>query len=464
MDYNRGNLLIAAFGLLLAACFLVSGCGPTTTTTPSTMLPWSQIHGDMRNTSFQLVGPRTLDISKAQQFVVGDPVTSTPVETPSGTILLAVQVVPSQPTAANNQNPNPTWTVLQIHPAQTSGLPVTAFFSRVSGQIATPVVDSKGFVYVANYTYSVPGRGNSAYLTISKIGPDGTVLWSRSDPATFPRPHQAPAPKLVESGGQEALFVGVVGNPDYRVLAIDDKGNFDSVTSCKPSESSSGFFASAAPPAPPPPPYFEDPTISLATDANGTPYLIDPATNCGIGFFLLDSVTTIPADWPTGLFFPKLIKLDRTDAQLGTPAISTFAGYAIIPQDQTLQAYNFVTAKKIKDWSTGVYVASVAPVSIALNSFLSESQPLYLFATDHPTIRNAPSHVDNGTYVAAITPNMIYALETDGVYAFDTNLNLKSFAAIPPGPSGSGGGLAVTSNGSLVVASRNGTTYIFPPN
>jgi len=419
----------------------------------------------MRNTSFQRVGPRTLDISKAQQFVVGDPVSSAPVETPSGALLLAIQVVPPKPISANNQNPNPTWTVRQINPQQTSGLPITAFSTWVSGQIATPAVDSQGAAYLATYTYSLAGPGNSAYVTISKIRADGTLLWSNSDATTFPRPSQAPAPKLVEIGGNVAVFVGVMGKSDYRILAIDGSGRLHSVTSCTPSESNSGFFASAAPPGPPPPPYFEDPTLSLATDANNTPYLIDSANSCGIGFFELASFTTVPADWPNGLLFPKFIKLERTGSQLGTPAVSTFAENVLLSQNGSLEAYDFTKGEKIKNWPKGIASAPSPSLAIALNSVLIlNNSYLSLVATDHPTLATAPAYLIGNVYATALTPNMVYALGDSGVYAFDTSMNLKSFAAIPPGKLGNGGGMIVTSKGSLVVASRNGTTYIFPQN
>jgi hypothetical protein len=59
----------------------------------------------------------------------------------------------------------------------------------------------------------------------------------------------------------------------------------------------------------------------------------------------------------------------------------------------------------------------------------------------------------------AVTPTRVYVVGPDGAHAFDTGMVRKSFFAIPGGQGG--GGIAVTSGGAVVVASRNGMVYLF---
>jgi hypothetical protein len=291
----------------LLVCFSICGCG-----TPPP--PWSQIHGDIGNTSFNRVGPRTLDITKARQFRVGDPVMTSPVETPSGTILVAVQTAPANP--ANQLESS--WSLLEINPSLQPPVlkpPVTQVHS-FGLQLSTPAVDSEGNIYlVSSLLYSYPPL--RIFKVHSNQGPQaGAILWFSSlysSIPTVPRPLNTPTPKLIEVDGKVSLFVAVFQTPEFQVLAVDATNanqlpnqNLRTVTSCIPSVTNSGYAASAAPPAPPAPPYPEDPTMALALDKNGTPYLIDANNQCGITFFLLASATTVPANWPPNFAFSKV--------------------------------------------------------------------------------------------------------------------------------------------------------------
>ena len=460
MDQTRDKFLMTLSGLLILACLLTGGCSKSSP-------PWSQIHGDMANTSFQPFGPRTLDISKAKQFPVGDPGNSSPVELPDGSLVMVVQL----PANSGYQFPS-NRIVLHVQPNPTL-FGYRPFYNLVvvPEDYATPVVDSKGNIYLVFYDLG-PGFNGPISLQVEKLRPDGTLLWQI--PGYYSplylingRPYQTPALKLIELNGQVSIFLGVWGNTGYEVMAVDANGStpIDSfgnfVNSCVPSVTSPGFFATAAV-YPPAPPFPEDSTLAITTDSNGTPYLIDSADNCGVSFFELVSDPTNPPGWPSDLLYPKRITVSGTDANLGTPAASTFTGYAIVSESSTYKAYNFVTGKKIKDWSLPNFGPS--PPAIALNSALLANENLYMVSATNPSLFTSPTYAMGDIYSTVMTLNMIYALGYDGVYAFDTSLNLKSFAPIPPSATASGGQMIVTSNGSLVVASRNGILYIFPPN
>ncbi len=163
------------------------------------------------------------------------------------------------------------------------------------------------------------------------------------------------------------------------------------------------------------------------------------------------------------MLFPSLIKVVETDSTPGTPAISTYVNYAILRNgSSTLKAYDFTTGTQIQNWSIVTPNLPEWPPPMIMNTTVIPSWPrVYMTVTDFPNLAGAPTHTLGRIYAAALTVGMVYVLGESGVYALDSDLNLQSFAPIPQG---NGGGLAVLANGSLVVASRNGMTYIFPAN
>jgi hypothetical protein len=448
---------VGLLNFAITAAFLMEAVGCGTGAQPH----WSQIHGDMRNTSFQRVGPRSLDLSKASQFPMGDPENSSPIELPDGSIVLSA-------TGSPNYLPTPPPSPEDRFVKLVNPKPGPAGFSPISvisdkylpEYYVTSTADLEGNVYI---TYYDPSGG---YGDIWKVREDGTLLWRSS---TFTaRPYQTPVPKLIELNGQVSIFLGVLGPTGDEIFAIDGNGNAPLepnggfINSCSFSLTNSGYGATAAPPGPPKPPFPEDTTLAITTDSNGTPYLIDSANNCGVSFFILDSATSYPPNWPSDLLHPRRITVADAETNLGPAAASTFTGYAIVPVSNALSAYDFVTGKKIKDWS--IPINGLMPPPIGLNSALVNGNSLYVVSTTNPNINTAPSHAFGVVYSYALTFNTIYVLGSDGVYAFDTGLNLKSFVALPTVAGKPGGSMMVTSNGSLVVASRNGTTYVFPPN
>jgi hypothetical protein len=231
------------------------------------------------------------------------------------------------------------------------------------------------------------------------------------------------------------------------------------VFSCSPTVTNNGIVAVASGSVPAPP-YPEDPSIAIATDGNGTPYLVDASDECGVVFFELAFAAT---NWPSGLLYPKFMTTHRSDYAVGTPVISSFLSYALVPEQSTLKAYDFTTGKQIKKWS--VPNVPPGPLAVALNSaFITNAGGIVQVPTDQPSLPWVPSYPLGHVYSIAVTLTMTYVLGDDGVYALGPSFELQSFVPIPSGISGPGGALAVLSNGSLVLASRNGTTYIFPPN
>jgi hypothetical protein len=135
--------------------------------------------------------------------------------------------------------------------------------------------------------------------------------------------------------------------------------------------------------------------------------------------------------------------------------------YAIVRDGSDLMAYDFNTAKKIDNWSLSAI--DLSPAALVIDKVVvAQGGRIGVGSIADPDQSNMIWRSFWPMYSLVVTLSRIYVLGSDGVYVFDYNLNQLSFA--PISPQVFGGQLAVTSNGSLVVSLRNGTTYIFLPN
>jgi hypothetical protein len=298
------------------------------------------------------------------------------------------------------------------------------------------------------------------------LDPDGTEVWNTE--ILLPR-FQTPAPKIFEFNGKINVFVPVRVNGSIMIGVIDgagENGQVNTVRACDYPIESHGIGASATPPAQTTPPFPEDPVPAIVSDsARGTPFLIMPTSYCAISFFqIAHDPNNVP--WPPSLAFPVLVKLveGENNPAFGSPSISVSSGsgYALIQEDTNIFAYDFQTGNAIPDWKVENAQWGV-PIANMLNTMIvCRSGRVYLCAADHPDFSPSsapPSAALDGTEAVAVTPTSVFVYGRDGLYRYNTQMHLQSFALMGPSD---GGGIAIGTNGTVYVASSDQNLYRFP--
>jgi hypothetical protein len=436
----------AAFIAALALTALVNGCA----TSPMT---WTQIHGDPGNTNSAQLGAS--DLQAPSRTVVrftltGGPGTSSPVEGPNGSVYVSVY------DGTNGQSSH----IARVNTA--SRVPAKYLWFSHPGQISTAALDSLGNVYVVINSFGDQGPANLVELKshIVKLDANGVVVWDT--PVLLPR-YQTPPPKIFEYNGKVNVFVPVRVSESIMAGVLDGAtGTLNTVRGCDYSVDNPGIGATATPSSPTIP-YSEEPATGVAYDAATTvPYLVMPSRLCGISFFqLAHDPSNVP--WTPGLAYPVMIKtLDRSSSTyLSSPSISVFNTYALIGEDAGLRAYNYLTGAQISGWQVDTGTC-LAPVANILGSMITctNASTVILSPVDHPNIGPGATRATLDRVGAlAVTPTNIYVLGRDGLFRYDTQMHLQSFA--PTGSAGAGG-IAIGSTGTVYATSPDQNLYIFP--
>jgi hypothetical protein len=454
-----------AVGLcLLIVVTLLDGCKQTSSGT------WTQINGDASNTNSALVAPSNLQASSRStvRFTQsGGPGRSNPVEGPNGSVYISVF---DGPMGASSHTVRVRFGVrIRLGFGQVGHLPDTVdlFGSTYQGQISTPAIDSSGNVYVVVNSLSDAGPPNGVEVKshIVKLDPDGTEVWKTD--ILLPR-FQTPAPKIFEYNGKINVFVPVRMNESIMIGVIDGAsatGQLNTVIACDYPIESHGIAATPTPASPPSPPFPEGPVPAIVSDsASGTPCLIMPTSYCAISFFQIAHDPNNVA-WPPGLAFPVFVnRVYRGDnVSFGSPSISVSSGsgYALIQEDTNIFAYDY-TGNAIPNWQVDNAQWGVPIANMANTMIICRSGRVYLCAADHPDFSpstTAPSAALDGVEAVAVTPTSVFVHGRDGLFRYDAQMHLQSFA--PMGPS-DGGGIAIGTKGTVYVASSDQNLYRFP--
>lgn len=437
--------------VLIAAAFGLTGCASFNPPR------WSQAYSNVGNQNFAGAGPQTL--SSPRITPIGDPGTSAPVEAPDGSVIVSV---------FGNGFRGAGSRVVRV--SEAGGQDVVTTLANFSGQPSTPAVDSAGNIYV-----TVNALGDNVQQEIVEqrsrvvqIRADGSMGWSI--PIYLPRQQNSP-PRVFEYNGVTNILVPSRSGVVIRLRVINAQtGEFGEVEACSyPLEQGNlPGTAQPTPTAPPPPPYREYAGIALPPPSGdgAASYLVMTVRGCGIVFY---SIATSPANvtWPSSAIYPSLVtRREGSSGDLGSPAIASFPGYAIVREGQVIRAYNYVTGEQIDDWEIPSAFVTAAP-AISLNSIAaSRGNRVTIFNATTPGTAAGPA-VANSVELQrplglALTPANLYALGRDGFFRYgfrpDGSLALLASSALD---ASAGGGMAIGAHAAYIV-SRNGNLYTFP--
>jgi outer membrane protein assembly factor BamB len=418
--------------LLSVACIVsLSGCPSPNKPFPS----WNQLHGDPANSSqIALLGTKPAKDGTAATTQVGPIIFSSPVLAPDGSVYIATRSDTQEPSANE---------LIRLSIGSAVGIRKRI---ALGGQLTTPAVDRASNVYVARYF-----KDNESHLL--SFNPQDEPKWNIS---LGKNTLALGSPKVLDVSGGSFIFQAYSGGSPFgaHLLVANDRGQVLGDNVFCQHIVNFGFCCNfTIPPLESGKGVLEQPAIAIGV-VQGQQYLALASHRCGVNFFRLGLGETTA-------IMPTLTPIDfhqNDSVFFSSPAISTSGILVIANSNKRVTAFDVPTGKEKWHYDT--------PASVFATPTVMPFGIVYVASYDRLTKLNLETGQVEGEIVvigrtdasAAVGGSNIFVSTEFGLFTYNLDLKPLAFAPLAGGTSSP----ALGPNGEVLVASRDGSFYVFP--